>query len=289
MILTIRKFLYQIKIRLLILYISFKKFFLFRNYVVDEKTHDLLTSLEKNGFVVHRDSENIELADTILNDYFIKNNPMIFNNSNRNLIHEISSSANQIGNFQAFASFFDKNIQKILCSNLICNVIEIYAGTAMFYRENPILELHRFENPAEATRDIQPYAVSFHSDYFRQINVMLLLTDINENDTCTEYALGSNNRNAFFQGVAQKYPNTNKIIERSGYQIKKITGKKGDIVLMDTTGIHRVRVMPNSNRKMLIGIANPNHPFLGYKENISENDFLKQLDPNLNSKLIKFS
>ena len=52
----------------------------------------------------------------------------------------------------------------------------------MFYRENPILELHRFENPAEATRDIQPYAVSFHSDYFRQVNVMLLLTDINEND-----------------------------------------------------------------------------------------------------------
>ena len=95
-------------------------------------------------------------------------------------------------------------------------------------------------------------------------------------------------RNAFFQGVGKNTQILTKLLNVPVTKLKKYWPKRR-YCINGYNWDSPSRVLPNSNRKMLISIVNPNHPLLGYNENLGENDFLKWLDSNLNSKFIKFS
>ena len=246
----------------------------------------LLKKLQSDGFVKIKDPKFLNLANIIEKNFFT-NDKEIFDQSDKNILKRLSTTANSIGNHSCRISFKDKNVASVLLDKKVITILNGYLGR-FYYRENPLLEYFEFKNPAEATRDIVPYAVSFHSDYYRQINVMLLLSDVTENDTCTEYAIGSNQRNVFIQGSNIGYPIGNSIIKENRYSLKKLTGKKGDLIIMDTTGIHRVCVQDKSKRKLLVGVLNCNYPFLGYSENITKLD-INDSNIKINPSAVKFN
>lgn len=228
---------------------------------------EYLKQLKQNGFCVIQ-KEKFRLAAERIKDKYFETEFADFSES-VDLFETLDTPVNRIGNYSRKVSFKPEEISSVVFDETVTRVLKSYVPNSR-YREQPLLELYRFENPGEATRDIGPYAVSMHSDFYRQVNVMLLLTDISEADTCTEYAVGSNSRNVFMQGNNISYPHSNKIIEEGKYVIKQITGKAGDLVLMDTTGIHRVRVASDSCRALMVAVANPGFPFLGYLEEVSD-------------------
>lgn len=245
-----------------------------------------LEELELKGFVKIQDSKFVKYAK-IIEKKFYTNDEEIFNKNDEHIIEVLSTTANRIGNYSSRVSFQDPNVAAALMDKKVMAILSGYLGKC-FYRENPLVEFNEFKNPAEAARDIVPYAVSFHADFYRQLNVMLLLSDVTENDTCTEYAVGSNQRNVFVQGSNIGYPMTNSIISKSNYQLEKITGKKGDLIIMDTTGIHRVHVQSGSKRKLLVGVLNCNYPFYGYLEKLSQTEF-KNSNSEINPSAIKLN
>lgn len=238
---------------------------------LNQESQELLRILNEKGYVVYRNTKFVQIANDI-NKHYYSDGKEIFKFGNKFILKKLTTSAEQIGNYSCKVSFSDPLIRNVMCDSIIWDALNGYIGKS-YHRESPLIEQHQFRNSAEATRDIVPYAVSFHTDYYRQINIMLLLTDITQDDTCTEYAVGSHLRNVFIEGVNIGYPKTNKLIRKRGYKIEKITGKMGDIVIMDTTGIHRASVAEGSIRKMLVGVVNCNYPFLGYSENVSKNWF----------------
>jgi hypothetical protein len=238
---------------------------------VSIEAQKLLRSLRLKGYAIYKNEEFAQIADKIHEQYYVDGEDK-FHYKNEFILNKISSSAEQIGNQSCKVSFGDPLMRSVMCSSIVWEALNGYIGRC-YHRESPLVELYAFCNAAEATRDIVSYAVSFHTDYYRQLNVMLLLTDVTENDTCTEYAVGSHRRNVLIEGVNIGYPKTNELLSKGGYKIEKIIGRKGDLVVMDTTGIHRARVVEGSTRKMLIGVINCNYPFHGYSEKVHKEWF----------------
>lgn len=247
------------------------KIFKTRKRPMNLESQNLLEMLSENGYVLYRNEEFRRVADEILAEYF-HTVDCGFNLDSKFVISKMNSTAEKIGNTSCRVSLRDPLIRRVICSATVWEVISGYIGRACL-RESPLVENYNFVNAAEATRDIISYAVSYHTDYYRQLNIMLLLTDVTEQDTCTEYAVGSQKRNVFLQGTNIGYPKTNSLLSKKKWQIEKITGLKGDVIIMDTTGIHRVRVVEGSNRKILVGVLNPSYPFHGYSEEVKSQWF----------------
>jgi len=185
-------------------------------------------------------------------------------------MERIYGPSDEIGNNIYRLSFLDPHLYEYFFDIDILAGIRRYIGVQPVYRESPQLEDVNFKNNVTSLISFDPamYAAAFHTDYYRQLNIMLLLTDITEDTTHTEYAVGSNNRNIFKEGNFLAYPVTNKHIEKAGYPIHKLTGKKGDVIIMDTSGFHRACQKEDTTRRLLSLIMNPNYPFLGYGENL---------------------
>lgn len=279
----ILKFISPLRSRCRHLAIKFS-IFITKQKVNEKNEFSYLRMLELNGYVKIQDPKFLDYSKIIEEKYF-SNDEDIFNKNNKHILQKLTTTANRIGNYSCRVSFKDSYIAEILMDQKIIKILNGYLGKC-YYRESPLIEYYAFQNPAEATRDIIPYAVSFHADYYRQLNIMLLLSDIDEHDTCTEYAVGSHHRNVFIQGSNIGYPLANHIIDKNKYKIEKITGKKGDVIIMDTTGIHRVSVQSGSIRKLLVGVLNCDYPFLGYSEKLSQADFSYEKN-KINSSLIK--
>ena len=185
-------------------------------------------------------------------------------------MERIYGPSDEIGNNIYILSFLDPHLYEYFFDNDILAGIRRYMGVQPVFRQSPWLEDVNFKNNCASLISLDPamYAAAFHTDYYRQLNIMLLLTDITEDTTHTEYAVGSNNRNIFKEGNNLAYPVSNKLIAEAGYPIHKLIGKKGDVIIMDTSGFHRACHKENTTRRLLSLIINPNYPFIGYGESL---------------------
>jgi len=185
-------------------------------------------------------------------------------------MERIYGPSDEIGNNMYRLSFLDPHLYNYFFDMDILAGIRRYIGIQPVYRESPLLEDVNFKNNVASLISLDPaiYAAAFHTDYYRQINIMLLLTDITEDTSHTEYAAGSQNRNIFKEGNNLAYPVSNKFIAEAGYPIHKLIGKKGDVIIMDTSGFHRACHKENTTRRLLSLVMNPNYPFIGYGESL---------------------
>jgi hypothetical protein len=228
---------------------------------LSELSAQILKDLRRYGHARISSPEFLKLADYAAAEYLV-------GVTSQKKLH-LRSTLDLSGNSQYLLSFNDANLHKFFFNEDIHAALRSYAGR-LFFRESPLLEDFTYNGSDEVTRDVRTYAAAFHTDYFRQFNLMLLLSDIPENNTCTEYAQGSNNRNVFIEGGKVDYPRSNQLIEDRGYQVVKLTGRRGDVVLMDTTGFHRACLKIGTTRQLLTTILNPGFPFIGYGESVEK-------------------
>jgi hypothetical protein len=71
------------------------------------------------------------------------------------------------------------------------------------------------------------------------------------------------------KGIIWPILESNRLIAEAGYPIHKLTGKKGDVIIIDTSGFHRACYKENTTRRLLSLVINPNYPFLGYGEDLA--------------------
>ena len=228
---------------------------------LSERSAQILKDLRSDGYARISSPEFLKLADYAAAEYLV-------GVTSQKKLH-LRGTSDLCGNWQYRLSFNDANLHKFFFNEDIHAALRSYAGR-LFFRESPLLEVFIYNGSDEVTRDVATYAAAFHTDYFRQINLMLLLSDIPENNTCTEYAQGSNNRNVFIEGGKVDYPRSNQLIKGGGYHVVKLTGRRGDVVLMDTTGFHRACLKIGTTRQLLTTILNPGFPFIGYGESVSK-------------------
>jgi hypothetical protein len=178
----------------------------------------------------------------------------------------------EYGNYNFRLSFKDRNLHEYLFNRDIQSALYKYAGRQLYYRESPMLEELSY-NGSDIVKDVIAFACDFHTDFYKQVNLMLLLTDINDETTSTEYARASNNRNVLLEGNNLVVPRTTELIQARSYPIDRLSGKRGDVLMMDTTGFHRASFRVGSTRRMLIALLNPGYPFIGYKEDVAGLEF----------------
>jgi len=178
------------------------------------------------------------------------------------------SDSNYAGIFNYYASFNDKDLYDVFFDWDLLAAIYNYAGGQLYYRNSPILEDHAFNGSDKLNENVKEWASLYHTDYHLQLNVMLLLDDVDDDCTSTIYAQGSNSRNIFLQGGKVDSPKSDQLIEAHKYPCVKLTGKKGDILIMDTGGFHKANFIQGSRRRMVIGILNSGFPFKGYEDDL---------------------
>ena len=227
-----------------------------------KEMQDYLNIIDAKGFVTIKRPEFIEIADIINSEIEFENNLKL----HKVLIPSVSNAA---GITNHWCSFQNLIIQNIFFDKQILSMLMSYAGTQLKYRQSPILECHLYNGSNLLDLNRKEWANLLHSDYHLQLNIMLLLTDITEETTRTIYAEGSNNRNFLFQRGKIDYPESELLVKNKNYKVVSLLGKKGDLVIMDTGGLHAAEIVAGSNRTMLIGIMNTGFPFKQYHENLN--------------------
>lgn len=226
---------------------------------MNERAAKILADLRSNGHAKVSSPEFLKMADYAVSEYLT--------GETSQKKKRLPGVSDLCGNHQFRLSFKDAGLHGFFFNEDIHAALRSYTGR-LYFRESPLLEDFTYNGSDEATRDVRTFAAAFHTDYFRQINLMLLLSDIPDDNTCTEYARGSNNRNVFLEGGKVDYPRSNQLIEDGKYPIDKLTGRRGDVVMMDTTGFHRARLKAGTTRQLLTVILNPGFPFIGYDEQL---------------------
>jgi hypothetical protein len=231
-----------------------------------KEMQDYLSIIDEKGFCTIKRPEFIEVADNINR----MNNEIQFENSLSKL-HKflIPGVSNAAGITNHWCSFKNQIIQKIFFDKEILSMLMAYAGTQLKYRQSPILESHLYNGSNLLDLNRKEWANLLHSDYHLQLNIMLLLTDISEETTRTIYAEGSNNRNFLIQRGKIDYPESELLVKNNNYKVVSLLGKRGDLIIMDTGGLHAAEIVAGSNRTMLIGIMNTGFPFKQYHENLN--------------------
>ncbi len=100
----------------------------------------------------------------------------------------------------------------------------------------------------------------WHSDRYRQISAMLLISDVTEAGTHMEYVVGSHKRSFLFlrEGIQMSNEESEHRAE-AAKEMFYLTGPKGTLFLYDSTGVHRRNLIPGSRRKALIWTVTTGH------------------------------
>jgi len=242
-----------------------------RNFKVTLKKemHNYLKVLDEKGFVTIKRPDFIKIAEMLNPGQSHKKIDLIALQGT--LMPGISNIAG-ISNY--WCSFNSQIIQKIFFDKDLLSMLISYAGMQLYYRQSPILERHAYNGSDLLLSNRKEWANLLHTDYHLQLNIMLLLTDITEETTRTIYAEGSNNRNFIMEKGKIDFPESELLVKKRNYKLTPLLGQKGDLVIMDTGGLHAAEIIAGSNRTMLIGVMNTGFPFKQYHENLNELDVL---------------
>ena len=237
------------------------------------KGKEWLSELTSNGFCKISRPDFLEVAERLEpNDN--KDNL----NKNYGQVSHMPDLSDDAGISNYWCSFRNLDIQKILFDKELLALIYNYAGGQLFYRQSPILERHYYNGSNLLSSNKKEWANLLHTDYHLQIVVFLLLSDITPETTKTIYATGSNSRNFLLQNGKVDYPESAKIVSKSGYKLEQLTGKKGDMIIIDTGGFHAAEIIANTKRTVLTGVLNSGLPFLGYHEDLHDLSFKNETE-----------
>jgi len=154
-------------------------------------------------------------------------------------------------------SFADRRLHEVLFDPEICGMVCNYYGRQAYYRDNPTV--HK-EYAAPSAKPL--VSGVFHSDSYRQLSFMLLLSDLTENDTHMEFARGSH------RDQQPSYDRTRidqQAVPRE-FEIVHLIGKKGTLFVFDTEGLHRGAYHQETRREIFhVNMTTGTWPFTNEK------------------------
>lgn len=191
----------------------------YRTLALSSQAQGYLARLRQDGIVkVERDFS--DLAEYIRDRYFAAQFELPRDSPLRANGLQVSHSV----------SFADRRLHEVLFDPEICAVVCNYYGRQAYYRDNPTV--HK-EHAAPSAKPL--ISGVFHSDSYRQISFMLVLSDLAETDTHMEFAKGSH------RAQQPSYDRTQ--IDQDAvlreFEIVHVVGKKGTLFIFDTEGLHR--------------------------------------------------
>lgn len=191
----------------------------YRKVALSEQAERHLETLRRTGIVVV-ERNFAAFADYVRARYFSADFELPADSPLRKNGLEISHSV----------SFADRRLHEVLFDPEICGIVCNYYGRQAYYRDNPTV--HKERSHPGSTPLISGV---FHSDAYRQISFMLLLSDLAESDTHMEFAKGSHH---------QRQPSYDRAhIDQAAvtreFDIAHVVGKKGTLYIFDTEGLHR--------------------------------------------------
>jgi len=222
----------------------------------DHSSYNELEFLVENG-VVKINYDFSEFADYIFYNYTdrILNNKKIEQD-----VYSDNNDSNENGTtLQVDLSLNDKTIVDFILNDKIFDILFSYYGREYFLRNNPTLQqiIAKKENWASSI---------YHHDRFHQVSLMLLLTDLTEDDSHMEYLCGTQ-KLKFYEWLHLEYdhPNLHEKVKKCKNRFKLI-GKKGTAFLFDSIGIHRSLWKLNTERNVLFLNFTAGHNLYAFKD-----------------------
>ena len=185
-------------------------------------------------------NENFNNFSSYINENYIKN-LLIDNNKTPHKVLDLrDSSKNNLINH--FISIDDVVIREFIQNSELIDTLSLLFNKNIYLRNDPLIQiLNTSENLTNG---------NFHTDRFMQYSLMLLLEDVTENQTHMEYCKKSHKRDKFDFIIHKNFKECEKHLKKNDFEIVKITGKKGDAFLFNTTGIHRAKYIFQSRRSI---------------------------------------
>jgi len=173
------------------------------------------------------------------------------------------------------ASFKDPHLAPLLFNQDVCAILYNYYQRQPYYREQPWI----VHNALSADMPLDEFSrlevsAKYHIDFYRQITMMLIVSDLTKNDTHLQYAIGSHN------GVRHpwnRYAYSDADVE-SKYSIFDCVGPKGTLIIMDAgSGFHRGFHVRGTVRKTLQTVVTTGHFFMERENKMTVTDWPGQL------------
>jgi len=157
------------------------------------------------------------------------------------------------------ASYKDPGLAPMLFNPDVCGVLYNYYKRQPYYREQPwaVYNGRKDDMPLEEFYKTE-VAAKYHTDFYRQITMMLIVNDLTIKDTHLQFAVGSHrgerhpwNRFAYKEEDVEKR-----------YKIFDCVGPKGSLIIMDAgAGLHRGFHVKGTVRKTLQAVVTTGHYF----------------------------
>lgn len=148
------------------------------------------------------------------------------------------------------------------------------------YVNSPILNSHTLGARLIPKESNPGSGGGWHRDsvYKIQYKSIAYLTDVNEDNGPFEYLLGTQNKKSIYQSILKNHYNAHQnrmtasqikdfLETNKQYQSKIFTAKKGSLILVDTSGIHRGMPIRSGKRYALTNYFFPKHHYTKSIEN----------------------
>lgn len=243
----------------------------------------IINELKENGIVKYNSSYLEEVSEHVIDNYFnkimcdgVEEAEASLKNNHPHLFIEESYPPGRKNEYTLggteilhYISFKDEIVSQLFLDEELGKVIYNYYQRQPFYRNMPVIQQLSINENTSLLLNGQ-----WHVDHFRQISLMLLLSDVTEKDTHMQYIMGShsrkNNPGLSSDGLV------NEIIKNDSSKIYKLIGKKGTLYVFDASGIHRAFYRRGSTRRILhMNITTGRHIINTKKEDYQTWDLLK--------------
>ncbi|MBS0366260.1 MAG: hypothetical protein JSR67_10610 [Proteobacteria bacterium] len=167
-------------------------------------------------------------------------------------------------------SFKDPVLAPLLLDPDVCGILYNYYQRQPFYREQPwVIRNALIADLPNAEFSRLEISAKFHTDCYRQITMMLLVSDLAETDTHLEYAVGSHR----FRNTWKRYSYQDEAIAQQ-FPIMHCVGPKGTLIIMDAgSGFHRGTHKRGTVRKTLQCVITAGHYFPAQEQKMTVTDW----------------
>tara|TARA_B100001057_G_C22756138_1_gene913847 strand:- start:23 stop:847 length:825 start_codon:yes stop_codon:yes gene_type:complete len=227
----------------------------------------------KNGIV--KLDENFIQFSNYINETYIKKLINETDQVNFKVIDKRGSDENNILNH--IIGIDDENVRNFIENYELNEILSLLFNNKVYLRNDPLIQVLKTRKKISNG--------NFHTDRYMQFSLMLLLEDVNEDQTHMEYLEKSHIRKSFDFIIHKNFKECEKYQKKNNFKIFKVIGKKGDAFLFNTTGVHRANYILNTKRAIFHLNFTNGHNLYAFKINFDNSKIKNKIylrnDPNL--------
>ena len=227
----------------------------------------------KNGII--KLDENFSQFSDYLNENYIKKLLSGTDQINYNVIDLRGSEEDHLLNH--IIGIDDENVRNFIENLELKKILSLIFDDKVYLRNDPLIQV--LKSSKKFTNG------NFHTDRYMQFSLMLLLDDVNEDQTHMEYLEKSHIRKSLDFIIHKNFKECEKYHKKNNFKIFKVIGKKGDAFLFNTTGVHRAKYILDTTRSIFhLNFTNGHnlYPFkINFENSKIKNKIYLRNDPNL--------